>query len=96
MEKIYIFGHKNPDTDSVCGSISLSYLKNKLGIKSEPRILGSINPETEYALKKFKTDVPEYLNDVKVQIKDVDYNKSYMINQNEAIIDAFNLMHEEG
>ena len=31
MEKIYIFGHRNPDTDSVCSAISLSYLKNKLG-----------------------------------------------------------------
>ena len=58
MEKVYIFGHKNPDTDSVTGAISLSYLKNKLGMDTEPRILGTINSETEFVLRKFKVNVP--------------------------------------
>lgn len=94
MEKIYIFGHKNPDTDTVCGAIALSYLKNKLGINSEPRILGDINKETEFALKKFNTSVPKYLNDVKVQIKDVKFHRNYLINENNSIIEAFNFMNE--
>ena len=34
MEQIYVFGHKNPDTDSVCGAIAYAYLKNKLNFKS--------------------------------------------------------------
>ena len=38
MQTIYIFGHKMPDTDTVCASISLSYLKNKLGLNTEPRV----------------------------------------------------------
>lgn len=96
MEKVYIFGHRNPDTDSVCGAISLSYLKNKLGMDSEPRILSPINPETEFALKKFKVPVPEYLNDVKVQLKDVKFHKNYTINENRPIIDAFNYMNSNG
>ena len=50
MEKVYIFGHHNPDTDTVCGAISLSYLKNKLGMNTEPRVLDEINKETEYVL----------------------------------------------
>lgn len=92
MEKVYIFGHKNPDTDSVCGAISLSYLKNKLGMNTEPRILGPINKETEYVLNRFKTPVPLYLNDVKVQLKDVNFHKNYIINENRPIIEAFNYM----
>ena len=42
MEKIYIFGHKKPDTDSICGSISLSYLKNQMGYNTEAMALGNI------------------------------------------------------
>ena len=42
MELTYVFGHQKPDTDSICASISLSYLKNKLGLKTEPRTLGEI------------------------------------------------------
>ena len=45
---IYIFGHKNPDTDSVCGAIALSYLKNYLGMNTTPAVLGNINNETKY------------------------------------------------
>ena len=96
MEPVYIFGHKNPDTDSVTGAIALSYLKNKLGMNTEPRILGSINAETEYVLKRFKIDVPLYLNDVKVQLKDVKFHKNYLFNEEKPIIDAFNYMNVNG
>ena len=67
MEVIYVFGHKKPDTDAVCGSIALSYLKNQMGLKTEPRILSEINLETAYVLDKFKVPVPKYLNDVKTK-----------------------------
>ncbi|MCX4249055.1 MAG: putative manganese-dependent inorganic diphosphatase [Bacilli bacterium] len=94
MDKIYIFGHKKPDADSVCGSITLSNLKNKLGMNTEPRILSPINKETEYILNRFNISVPEYLNDVRVQIKDVNYHKDYIINENESIYEAFKKMND--
>ena len=72
MDKVYIFGHRNADTDSVCAAISLSYLKNKLGYNTVPAILSSVNLETKYALNYFDVKVPEFLNDVKIKIKDVD------------------------
>ena len=96
MDKLYIIGHKNPDTDSVTSAISLSYLRYKQGIQAEPRILGSINPETEYALTKFNIKIPTYLNDVKIQVKDINFNRDFLINENAPIIDAFNFMHENG
>ena len=89
MKKIRIFGHKNPDTDSVCASIALSFLKNKLGSNTEPRVLGDINKETKYALDYFKFDVPKYLNDVKTKIKDIKYHKDYYINKNTSIYDTY-------
>lgn len=94
MDKIYVFGHKNPDADSVCASITLSNLKNELGMNTEPRILSPINPETEYILNRFNIEVPAYLNDVRVQIKDVNYHKNFIINENKTIFEAFKMMND--
>ncbi len=96
MEKIYIFGHKKPDTDSITSCIALSYLKNKLGGDTEPRRLGEINKETKYALDYFKINEPEYLNDVKLQLKDIDYHKDFILNENESIYDGYEYMLKEG
>ena len=71
MEKTLIFGHKKPDTDSVTASIALSYLKNTLGDQTIPTILGNPNNETKYVLDYFKVKQPKYLNDVKLQIRDI-------------------------
>lgn len=90
MDKIFIFGHKKPDTDSVVASIALSYLKNKLGMNTEPRILGDINNETKYILDYFKVPVPKYLNDVKLKIKDVNYSKGFEINEKKSLFYCYN------
>ena len=91
---IYIFGHKNPDTDSVSASISLSYLKNKLGYNTKPCILSSINPETKFALDYFGFKVPYHLNDVRLQIRDVSYHRNCYIDKNLSIKDAFDYMNK--
>lgn len=94
MDNIFIFGHKKPDTDSVCGAISLSYLKNQLGFHTEPRVLGNINNETKYALNYFHVDIPKYLNDVKLQVKDIHYSKDYVIKSDTSIYDSYLFMGE--
>ena len=92
MDKIYVFGHKKPDTDSVTSAIAYSKLKNMLGVKCEPRVLGDINNETKYVLKHFKMERPKYLNDVKVQSKDLNYRKGCFIDAKESIYDAYRYM----
>ena len=94
MDKIYIFGHRNADTDSVCSAISLSYLKNKLGYNTIPAILSSINLETKFALDYFNVKVPVFLNDVKIKIKDVDYIKKFTVNKNESIQKSYEKMNK--
>ena len=96
MEITYVFGHKKPDTDSVTAAISLSYLKNKLGDNTEPRVLGDIKNETKFALKYFNTEQPKYLNDVKLQIKDLNYRRGYFISNKESIKRAYEYMTEKG
>lgn len=93
MDNIFIFGHKNPDTDTVTSSIVLSYLKNKLGYNTEPRVLGDINSETKYALNYFKVEIPEYLNNVKLQIKDLKYQTNLNFHNKDSVYRAFTFMN---
>lgn len=65
MEEIIVFGHRSPDTDTICSSIVMADLQTKMrGIKVTPCRLGEINDETKYALNYFKADVPEYIEKV--------------------------------
>lgn len=92
MDKVFVFGHKNPDTDSVTSAIALSHLKNKLGENTVPMVLGEINKETKYVLDYFKTKQPTFLNDVKLQIKDIRYKKGIYLEEKESILTAYHYM----
>ena len=95
MRRTFIFGHKKPDSDSVMSAIGLSYLKNQLGENTEARVLGTINKESKYALDYFNIQEPKYLNDVKLQLKDVKYHKGFFIKDNESIYDGYQAMLRE-
>lgn len=95
MREVYIFGHKKPDTDSVTSAIALSYLKNEIGIESKPMILGHINKETEFVLKYFNISKPDYLDDVKLQIKDLNYYKGCYINAFDSLNKTYDYMSDK-
>lgn len=92
----FIFGHRNPDTDSVCASMALSYLLNELGKNTVPKVLGHLNNESKFVMNYFKVKEPDYLNDTKVRIKDIKYNKKAVINEDSSINKAFLHMQKEG
>nr|WP_312576560.1 putative manganese-dependent inorganic diphosphatase [Sedimentibacter sp.] len=94
MKHNLIFGHKTPDTDSVCASITLANLKNKLNERSMPYTLGKINKETDFVLKYFNVDTPEELDNVKVQIKDLNYDKVKPFKVEQSIHFAYFFMNE--
>ncbi len=58
---VYIFGHKNPDSDSVCAAIALADLKTKIGVEAVPAMQGDLNPESKFILDKFGVSAPELL-----------------------------------
>jgi len=64
MEKILVFGHKNPDTDTICSAIAYAELKKELGYDAEAVRLGEVNSETQYALDYFKIDTPRLVQKV--------------------------------
>lgn len=96
MSKIYIFGHRNPDTDSVCASIALAELKQRIGQNCVPVILSKINEETKFVLNYFKVNEPKYLNDVRLQIKDIRYNKDFLLDRHASIYKAYETVVEHG
>ena len=96
MERVYVFGHKNPDTDSVAGAISLAYLKN-ISRKKEyiPYVLGEVNNETKYVLNYFKVNKPLYLNDTKLQVSNLKYRKNCYLYDTNTLNDLYLFMQKE-
>ncbi|HCT96558.1 manganese-dependent inorganic pyrophosphatase [Vagococcus sp.] len=79
MSTILIFGHKNPDTDTITSAISMSYLQNQLGLKTEAVALGAPNEETQFALDYFKVAAPRIIkraSDETKQVMLVDHNEA--------------------
>ena len=73
---IYVIGHKNPDTDSICSAIGYAALKQQLGMECEPRRAGEINPETKFILNRFGVEEPQFLPSAKDEkIILVDHNE---------------------
>lgn len=71
MSKVFVLGHKNPDTDSICSAISYAYLKNQIGMQAEPIRLGELNNETLYALEKFAIEQPRLVERVSEEVSQV-------------------------
>jgi manganese-dependent inorganic pyrophosphatase len=59
---VYIFGHKSPDSDAVCGAIALAHLENKLGAEAIPVTQEKINPETKFILNRYGFPAPEIMS----------------------------------
>lgn len=95
MKEIYVFGHKKPDTDAVTSAIALANLKNSLGMKAKPMILGHINKETQFVLNYFNVEIPEYLEDVKLQIKDLKYYKNCFIYDTSSLKETYDYMNDK-
>ncbi|MGL5440012.1 MAG: putative manganese-dependent inorganic diphosphatase [Filifactoraceae bacterium] len=91
---ILIFGHKNPDTDSICSTLAYAYLKNELGIECSPRTLGPIKPETRFVLDYFNQDPPEFLENVYTQVSDLNYKYCEGINENNSYVYAYKIMEK--
>ncbi|MFD2370974.1 manganese-dependent inorganic pyrophosphatase [Brevibacillus sp. GCM10020057] len=71
MEKKLIFGHKNPDTDSICSALVYADLKTKLGANVEPVRLGAVSNETQFVLDYFKVAAPRQVETVANEVSEV-------------------------
>ena len=71
MSKQLVFGHKNPDTDTITSAIVYAELKKKLGVDAEAVRLGEVNGETAFALDYFNTKAPRLVDTVANEVSDV-------------------------
>lgn len=71
MAKTLIFGHKNPDTDTICSALAYANLKEKLGYTVEAVRLGELNKETQFALDYFDVQAPRFIEKVGDEAEEV-------------------------
>ena len=95
-QKIYVIGHINPDTDSVCSAIAYADLKNRLTSTGDyiPKRAGEITEETKYALQKFHIDVPGFIQDVGTQVSDIEIRQTKGVHSGISLKKAWNLMKD--
>lgn len=93
--EIYVIGHKNPDTDSICSAIAYARLKQILtGGQYKAKRAGQINSETKFVLERFKVPAPSYLSDVRPQVRDIEIRRTEGVNKNISLKTAWALMRK--
>lgn len=94
---VYIVGHKNPDTDSICSAIAYAYLKNTCEEGEYiPARAGQINQETQYVLNAFHVEAPIYLHDVMTDARDIDMNEVAGVTADVSLKKAWHMMRDRG
>ena len=93
-KKVWVVGHKNPDTDSICAAISYAYLKNQSGDKKTyvAKRAGAVNEETRYVLERFGVEEPPLVTYAGAQIKDINIRKTAGVSNQISLTRAWELM----
>ena len=94
-KKVFVIGHKNPDTDSICSAIAYAALKNKTddGV-FVPKRAGEVNNETKYVLDFFDVETPEFIGHVGTQVKDVEIKPTPSLDEGISLKNAWNKMRD--
>lgn len=95
-KKVWVVGHKNPDTDSICSAIAYADLRQKVtGQVHEAKRAGHVNDETAYVLDRFGVEAPKLLTDVRLQVRDLDIHEMPGLKPNASIRDTWERMRQE-
>ena len=93
---VFVSGHKNPDSDSICSAIAYANYLFTIGrYNAVPVRLGKINKETEYILKRFHTEIPVLLKTVKQTVEDLEYDKVTVFSKELTLKTAWSLMKQQ-
>ena len=95
-KKVWVVGHKNPDTDSICAAIAYANLKNQTdGNRYEAKRAGELNEETKYVLDTFGVKSPGLITDVGAQVKDIEIRKTPGVSGKISLKRAWEMMKEQ-
>lgn len=93
---IYVTGHKNPDSDSICAAFSYAEFKNKTGnLPAIPVRLGSVSQETQYILDYFGVEAPKLLKTVKLKIEDLEFDRITPVSPEISLKTAWKIMRDK-
>ena len=98
QERIFVIGHKHPDTDSICSAIAYADIKNRTSQSKKyvPTRAGQINEETQYVLNRFGVNPPAYVTNIGTQVKDMEIRVSPNVDKSISLKNAWDLMKENG
>ncbi|MCM1217486.1 MAG: putative manganese-dependent inorganic diphosphatase [Lachnospiraceae bacterium] len=96
-EKVFVIGHKNPDTDSICSAICYAHLKGKLNENVEYIAVraGHLNEESQYVMERFGVQPPVYIKDVRTQVRDIEIRETEGVDQGISLKTAWTLMRDK-
>ncbi len=94
MRKIFVFGHKNPDSDTICSALAYAELKKSQGVHAVAVKLGELNSETKFILKYFQVQEPDTLDTIKTQVSDLQFDKALCVGEDVSIRSAWQRMKE--
>ncbi|EEH98346.1 putative manganese-dependent inorganic diphosphatase [Clostridium tertium] len=93
---IYVTGHKNPDSDSICAAFSYAEFKNKTGkLPAIPVRLGNVSQETQYILDYFGVEAPQLLKTVKLKVEDLEFDKITPVSPEISLKTAWTIMRDK-
>lgn len=93
--RIYVIGHKNPDSDSICSAIAYAYLKNQTAEEEYvPKRAGSVSTETQYILDYFQVEAPGYVPNVKTKVRDMEIRRTKGVSKNISMKRAWTLLND--
>ena len=96
MNEIYVTGHRNPDTDSIVAAMAFAALKNALGEKEYVAVhLGTISDETNRMLERFHFDPPRFIQNVRTQVRDLEFDRPPCLDASVTMDRAWKLMREQ-
>ena len=95
-ERIYVTGHRHPDTDSVAAAIAYAFYKRAMGYRAVPCRLGPLNAESRYLLERFHFKEPELLEDARVRLSEIHLDPPTGISPDTTIFDGMQKMQETG
>jgi len=89
---IYVTGHKNPDSDSICAAIAYSNFKNQLGMNTIPARLGELNSESKYILNKFGFNAPTRIFSAKCTLSEIEKDEAILIHKNDTMKETLDII----
>ncbi len=94
-DTVYIIGHKNPDSDSICSALAYAEYKNGTGdIEAIPVRLGEINRETKFILDYFGVEEPQFMETVRLSVEDLNFDNIAPVSPEISLRMALNLMNK--